>query len=141
MSYTFDQYLWQPDANPHHGIGLFFGFGASDGNPNPIQYAFFGGLGGKGVVPGRPDDTFGVGAAHTEFSSAFLPFLRQQLNLGLQHEDAIEMYYNAALTPWLNTTLDLQVVNPGVQKALNAAGQLVNVDTAIVLGGRARIRF
>jgi len=26
-----------------------------------------------------------------------LPFLRQRLNLGLQHEDAIEMYYNIAV--------------------------------------------
>src|SRR5262249_19285979 len=107
MSYTFDQYLWQPDGNPHHGIGLFFGFGASDGDPNPVQYAFFGGIGGKGVLPGRPDDTFGIGAARTQFSSAFLPLLRRQLDLGLQHEDAIEMYYNAAVTPWLKITGDL----------------------------------
>ena len=36
----------------------------------------------------------------------------QQLNLGLHHEDTVEMYYNAALTPWLNATADLQIVNP-----------------------------
>ena len=108
LSYSFDQYFWQPHGNPNHGIGLFFGFGASDGNPNPIQYSFITGIGGKGVVPGRPDDTFGLGIARTQFSSAFVPFLRQQLNLGLQHEDAIEMYYNAALTQWLNLTADLR---------------------------------
>jgi porin len=141
VSYSFDQYFWQPDGNPQHGIGLFFGFGASDGNPNPIQYSFITGIGGKGVVPGRPDDTFGLGVARTQASSAFLPFLRQQLDLGLQLEDAIEMYYNAALTQWLNVTADLQIIGPGIKKALNGVGQLANVDTAVVAGARLRIRF
>jgi porin len=108
LSYSFDQYFWQPDGDPKHGIGLFFGFGASDGNPNPIQYSFITGIGGKGVVPSRPDDTFGLGVARTQFSSAFVPLLRQQLNLGLQREDAIEMYYNVSVTQWLNLTADLQ---------------------------------
>jgi porin len=141
IDYTFDQYFWQPDGNPKHGIGVFFGFGASDGNPNPIQYSFLGGIGGKGVVPGRPDDSFGLAFARTQFSSAFLPFLRQQLNLGLQQEDAVEMYYNLSVTQWLNVTADLQIVNPALKKALNEVGKLANVDTAVVAGARLRVRF
>jgi porin len=141
VSYAFDQYFWQPDGNPHHGLGLFFAFGASDGNPNPIDYSFLTGIGGKGVVPGRPDDNFGIGLARTQFSGDFVPFLRQALNLGLQHEDGIEMYYNAAITGWLNLTADLQIINPGLKKMQNAAGQLTNVDTAVVFGTRLRVRF
>jgi porin len=141
VTYSFDQYFWQPDGNPNHGIGLFFAFGASDGNPNPIQYSFLTGIGGKGVVPGRPDDTFGLGVARTQFSSAFVPFLRQQLDLGLQREDAIEMYYNAAVTQWLNVTADLQIVGPGAKKTLNGADQLANIDTAVVAGARLRVRY
>jgi porin len=141
MYYTFDQYFWQPVDDPKHGVGMFFGFGASDGNPNPIQHSFIAGLGGKGVLPGRPDDNFGLGIARTQFSGDFVPFLRQALNLGLQHEDAIEMYYNAAITHWLNLTTDLQIINPGLTKALNGAGGLTSVDTAVVLGARLRVRF
>ena len=141
MSYAFDQYFWQPDNDPKHGVGVFFGFGASDGNPNPVKYAFLTGLGGKGVVPGRPDDSLGIGIARTQFSNAFVPFLRQQFNLGLQHEDAIEMYYNISVTQWLNVTADLQVINPGLKKALNEIGRLANVDTAVVGGARVRVRF
>jgi porin len=141
ISYAFDQYLWQPDNNPKHGIGVFFAFGVSDGNPNPIKYSLLTGLGGNGVVPGRPDDSFGLGIARTQFSSAFVPFLRQQFNLGLQHEDAVEMYYNISVTQWLNVTADLQIINPGLQKALNASGQLTSVDTAVVAGARVRVRF
>ena len=58
-----------------------------------------------------------------------------------QHEDAIEMYYNIAVTHWLNVTADLQIINPGLKKAINEFGQLAHVDTAAVAGARLRVRF
>jgi porin len=142
VSYAFDQYLWQPAGDPHHGIGVFFSAGASDGNPNPIKYAFLAGLGGKGMVPGRPNDTFGLGFARTQFSSAFIPFLRQRLDLGLDHEDSFEAFYNLALTGWLSVTADLQVIDPALKKTLPDSGlRLMNVDNATVAGIRFRVRF
>jgi len=36
----------------------------------------------------------------------------QALNLSLQHEDAIEMYYNAAITGWLNLAAQIEA-GPG----------------------------
>jgi porin len=142
ISYSFDQYFWQPDGDPKHGVGIFFGFGASDGNPDPIQYAFLAGIGGKGVVPGRPDNSFGFGLARTQFSNSFLPFLRQQFNLGLQRADAIEMYYNMAITPWMNLTSDLQIVDSALNKAISpTTGKLTGIDTVVVAGARIRVRF
>ena len=139
--YSFDQYLWQPTGDPKRGIGIFFTFGATDGNPNPIKYSYAMGIGGNGVVPGRPNDTFGLGWARTEFSSHFVPFLRQRLDLGLDHEDAIELYYNAAITPWLNATADLQIIDPALKKTLGSDGRLRDVDTAVVAGLRLNVRF
>jgi porin len=139
--YSFDQYLWQPNDDPKRGIGIFFTFGATDGNPNPIKYSYGMGIGGNGVVPGRPNDNFGLGWAHTDFSSQFVPFLREQLHVGLDHEDAIEMYYNVAVTPWLNVTADLQIINPGLKKTLGSDGRLRDVDTAVVAGLRLYARF
>jgi porin len=143
VSYAFDQYLWQPAGDDKHGVGVFFSVGASDGNPNPIKWAFMGGIGGKGVGSSRPDDSYGLGLARTQFSSAFVPYLRDNLNLGLDHEDAVEMYYNMAITGWLAATADLQIINPALKKALNSSAPpgLMNVDTAIVAGVRFRIRF
>jgi porin len=138
--YGFDQYLWQPAGDPKRGIGVFFNFGASDGNPNPIKYSYSMGIGGNGIVPGRPHDTFGIGWARTQFSDNLVPFLRQTLDLGLDHEDAVEMYYNASLTRWLNMSLDLQVIDPALKKTLGSSG-LKNVDTAVVGGVRMYIRF
>jgi porin len=141
MFYGFDQYVWQPAGDPTRGIGIFFSFGASDGEANPVKYSYSMGIGGKGVVPGRPFDTFGIGWARTQFSDNLVPFLRQTLDLGLDHEDAIEMYYNASITRWLNVSLDLQVVNPGLKKTLSSSGNLKDVDTAVVAGLRMYVRF
>jgi porin len=140
--YNFDQYLWSPEGVPDRGIGVFFRFGASDGVANPIKYAYNVGIGAKGLVPGRPCDNFGIGWARTELSGNFFPFLRQQLRLGLGHEDAIELYYNAEITHWLGAALDLQIIDQALERTLNASGsQLQDLNTAVVLGLRVYSRF
>ena len=139
--YNFDQYLWNPSNDPTRGVGIFFRFGASDGQVNPVKYAYNVGFAGNGVVPGRPDDSFGVGWSRLQFSNNLVPFLRDALHLGLDHEDAVELYYNFAATKWLGLTVDLQIVNPGLKKTLGSGGQLKDVDTAVVGGLRAFVRF
>jgi porin len=141
MFYGFDQYLWQPEGEPGRGIGVFFTFGMSDEDTSPVEYAYLVGIGGNGVVPRRPDDTFGVGWARSEFSDDLVPFLRDALDLGLDHEDVVEVFYNVAITSWLNATLDLQVVEPGLEKKLASSGGLDDVDTAVIGGLRLRVRF
>jgi porin len=139
--YNFDQYLWNPGSDKNRGLGVFFRFGASDGQVNPVKYAYNVGFSGNGVVPGRADDTFGVGWSRIQFSNNLVPFLRDTLHLGLDHEDAVELYYNVAATKWLGVTVDLQVVNPGLKKTLTSSGELKDVNTAVVGGLRAYVRF
>ena len=56
--------------------------------------------------------------------------------------DAIEMYYNMAITPWLNLTSDLQIVYSGLNQAISpTTGKLAGIDTAVVAGARLRVRF
>lgn len=141
VTYGFDQYLWQPDGDPHRGIGLFFNFGATDGNPNPIKYTYLMGIGGKGVVPGRLHDSFGIGWARSQFSDQFVPLLRERLNLGLGFEDAVEMYYTASITPWLSVSPNLQVINSGLNKALNKSQNLQTLDTTVEASLRMNIQF
>jgi len=139
--YSFEQFLWQPAENTHSGIGMFFSAGVSDGKVNPIKYSYSLGLVGKGVVPGRPHDDFGVGWARTEFSDNFVPYLRNTFNLGLDHEDAVEMYYNAAVTPWLNVSPSLQIISPALNKTMDSNGNFTNLDTTYIAGVRVGIRF
>ena len=82
-----------------------------------------------------------MGWSRIQFSNNLVPFLRKALNLGLNNEDAVEMYYNFAVTKWLGHTVDLQIVDPGLKKTLGSSGQLQDVNTAVVGGLRAYMRF
>jgi porin len=140
--YNFDQYLWSPAGAPDRGIGVFFRFGATDGVANSIKYHYNVGIGAKGLVPGRPCDNFGIGWARTELSDNFVPFLRQQLRLGLGHEDVVELYYNATITPWLSAALDLQIIEQALARTFDASGTgLRDLDTAVIVGLRVSTRF
>ena len=54
---------------PAKAIGIFGRFGASDGNPNPMHYFYSIGIGGKGIIPGRPLDRFGIGYYYMDVSN------------------------------------------------------------------------
>lgn len=139
--YSFEQFLWQPAGDPKRGIGIFFSAGLSDGKANPIKTSYSLGLVGKGVVPGRPRDDFGIGWARTEFSDDFVPYLRDTFDLGLDHEDAVELYYNAAVTPWLSVSPSLQIISPALNKVLDPSGNFQDLDTTYLAGVRVGIRF
>jgi len=139
--YSFEQFLWQPAGDHKRGIGAFFSAGVSDGKANPVEYSYSLGLVGKGVVPDRPHDDFGIGWARTEFSDNFVPYLRDRLELGLDHEDAVELYYNAAVTPWLSITPSLQIISPGLNRALDSSRDFKDLDTTYIAGVRVGIRF
>ncbi len=115
----------------------------SDGNPNPVKYSYSLGLVGKGVVPNRSHDDFGIGWSRTEFSDDFLRELRAlPVNLGLDHESVIELYYNVVVIPWLSISPSLQIIKPALNKTYNAAlDDFKDVDTTYLLGVRVGIRF
>lgn len=139
--YSFEQFLWQPTGDHRRGIGMFFSVGVSDGNPNPVKYSYSLGLVGKGVVPCRPRDDFGIGWARTEFSDDFVPYLRHKYDLGLDREDAVELYYNVAVTPWLNVSPNFQVIFPALNKTQGAGGNFKSLDNIYMVGVRVGIRF
>lgn len=132
MYYNFDQFVYEIDAAQGRGVGIFGRFGASAGNPNPVQYFYSLGVGGKGVFESRAHDRFGIGAFYASVKS---PTLQSPIGLRtrsfLEDEWGFEMYYNIALTPWLLLTPDLQVVSPAQRRA----------DTATILGFRLQTIF
>jgi porin len=110
FAYTIDQFLYQSEANPKEGFGLFGQFEVSDGNPNPLKWMAFGGIGGTGLIPGRSRDNWGVGYYYAA-PSKYLQDVPAPYP-ALYHEQAVEAFYNFALTPWMILGADLQIVNP-----------------------------
>jgi porin len=134
------QYLQWKDGK---GWGLFTRFGIADENSNPINMSAAVGISGNGIFNSRPNDAFGLGYYHLEFSnSAILGFL------DIDDENGAELWYNAEITPWLHVTADIQVVdtalgNPG--RGIIPPGfisvSLPESKTAWIFGLRTKIQF
>lgn len=142
--YNFDQYFYEPVKGSGRGIGLFGRLGTSDGDANPIHFMCSLGIGGKGAIPGRDNDSFGLGWYYLDISRPTLtgPFTsRQLLN---SDENGVELYYNIALTPWAHLTPDVQVILPAQDKHLVGTPPpfvLGSTDTAFVMGMRLKLNF
>jgi porin len=144
--YNFDQYLYEIKKGSDQGIGIFGRFGVSDGNPNPMHFFYSFGVGGKGIIPGRPLDRFGIGYYYIDVNN---PKFTGNLGITrefLRDEYGFEMFYNIAITPWLQLTPDIQVLRPA-QKDVFTFGQgprIVSeksIGTATVLGLRLNMVF
>ncbi len=111
-SYSFQQYLVQDATDPRRGWGIFGQIAVSDGNPNPVGWSGFIGLGGTGLLPSRPDDSFGIAYFYDGFSEDLKDGLGA-VGFDLGDESGVEAFYNIAATPWLNLTADVQAIQPG----------------------------
>ena len=143
--YNFDQYFYEPKKGSGEGVGLFGRFGASDGNPNFMQYFYSLGVGGKGVIPNRHNDKYGLGFYYIDINRPEITGLFRSVKL-LRDEYGFEAFYNLALTPWLMVTPDIQVVR-GAQKNKIAVSPLPaiisksSIGTSTVLGLRMQVLF
>jgi porin len=114
-------------APDRQGVGLFIRFGFADKDTNPVEWAVSAGVGGRGLIPVRDNDTFGIGYYYNRVQT-----LRLSGILGLENSaQGFECFYNIAITPACRVTLDLQVVE-AVQARL---------QTATVVGLRAGLDF
>jgi porin len=108
------------------GVGVFARFGVADQDTNPVEWSGSFGVGGRGIVPSRDDDVFGVGYYYTHFQGTRVGGL-----LGFSDEgQGFETFYNAAITPATHLTFDLQL-----------ADSALPTDTAVILGARLNLTF
>ncbi len=109
------------------GVGVFMRAGIADQSTNPIQWSVSAGVGGKGVIPGRDNDMFGIGYYYSGLQTS-------RLTTGLGFHDntqAFEAFYSLAITPAAQLTFDLQV----------GRGPWPNLDPAVILGMRLFLNF
>ena len=144
-----EQYYWEPEgasvpqaeggrkeffdvatkdfAQDRPGFGMFYRFSYTPEDRNPYNLYLSGGLGGRGVLPGRPHDRFGFGPYWLKESSD----LDKQEGHLLGNEVGVEAFYNLALTPYVQLSFDAQWVTQGIKSS----------EDAVVLGTRLNTRF
>ena len=109
------------------GIGLFARLGFADQDTNPVEWSGSIGVGGRGVIPSRDNDTFGVGCYYSGIQTT-----RLSGPLGIDdHTQGFEAFYNIAITPAAHLSLDAQVVD----------SPSTSLDTAVILGMRLALTF
>ncbi len=125
-TYHFDQIVYADSQEPERRWLLSSDFGLTDGDPNPIHWFANVSLVGNSPIRNRAADTIGIGYYHLGISN--LPIFTIH-NVGA--ENGVELFYNAAVTPWFHITPDLQILDPAQH----------STPTALLVGVRARLSF
>jgi porin len=126
---TCDQMLIRENDDPEdtQGLGAFFRYGHADSKRNDITDFWSLGFQYQGLFDGRDDDILGLGFAQGFFSD------HASTTYTDDFESALELYYNAQVTPWLSVSPSIQyIANPGGNKS---------ADNAVVLGVRTQMVF
>ena len=110
------------------GWGLFGRLSFADKDSNPFQTNVSVGIGGRGVIPSRPNDVFGLGYFYNDvYSDRFT-----DNTLGFKGDSqGGEAFYNLAITPAAKFSLNCQYLT----------SSLNNEDDATVLSGRLHLVF
>ncbi|MEE8154091.1 MAG: carbohydrate porin [Phycisphaerales bacterium] len=133
------QYLWTEEepSDAHidvmngvpdlQGMGVFARAGIADEDTNPTDWTISAGMGGRGIIPGRDHDVFGVGYFYTHVQADKLLGGR----LFEDHSHGLEAFYNLAITPAAALTFDVQI----------SEDPFPATDTSVLFGARLHMRF
>lgn len=122
--YALQQYLVQSADDPSVGWGLFTNVSISDGNPNPVKWSLLAGIAGNNLIEGREHDKWGVGYYHYGLSQLLIDGLEAG-HIYRRSEGGVECFYNFAITPWVQLSADLQVIDPWkVEKTRETIGAI-----------------
>ena len=115
------------------GLAWFGRVGFTPEDRNFINFYFDTGLSYKGLIPGRGDDTAGIGFGYAQLSNGARSSLKDSGSNPAGAEMVVEFTYQARITPSLVVQPDLQyIINPGGTTDLN---------NAFVIGARAALTF
>jgi porin len=108
------------------GLGLFAQVGIADEDTNPITWSLSMGLSGRGTIPGRDADTWGVGYFYNDLQDQDRSLLKlENSTMGL------EVYYDISLFGWAFLTFDAQWNQSAFQ----------SIDNSTIIGARLNVSF
>ncbi len=143
---TFDQMVWRPDADGPQSVGIFARLMGAPGDRNLANLSVNGGIALKAPLPGRDNDSFGVGFGVAKISPSAIQLDQDTNRLNGPYpirssESFIEVTYQYQAAPWWTVQPDFQYVftpGGGVQNPLNPSQRIGN---AAVFGVRTNVVF
>lgn len=137
---VWDQQVLKLSPEGDKYVAFFVRAAGTPQDRNLINFYIDGGLNFAGLVPGRPNDVFGVAGAYSQISGAVRDFDR---DLGVtpvrNFEALLELTYQAQIVPGWTVQPDFQyVIHPGGYIA-DGSGQ--PAKNAVVIGLRTTIAF
>jgi porin len=133
-----DQQLWRPPgAGPDKGISVFSRVGLAPSDRSQIDLQIDGGIVFAGLIPQRPNDSFGASFIYSRFSSAVRANPANEIVPGIpgaypDYETNLELIYSWQVVPgW--------VLQPDYQYIWHPSGQPGR--DAQVVGFRSLIRY
>lgn len=109
---TMDHALYR--GAERQGLGIFAQIGFAPADRNEVPLYIGAGINYTGLIPGRNNDTLGLGVAYAKISQDLIDVEKEADGIERTHETAIEVIYNAPILPWLTIQPDYQIIqNPG----------------------------
>ncbi len=142
-----DQLITRAGTGPNAGIGAFLRAMWAPSDRNRVDAFIDGGLTWRGPLPGRPDDTAGIGVGWDRISPRARTLdLATRAYGGAPYpirsgETLVELTYQATIRPWWQVQPDLQLIlRPagGVPDPLDPSHP---IGDALVLGLRSSVTF
>lgn len=139
-----DQMIWRSNGR---SVSFFVRGGLSPSDRNLVSRYVDGGLGFKGLIAGRPDDTLTVGVAHSKISKDAAALDLDTLiangppNFIRNAETVFEASYVIQLAPWWSVQPDVQYIKRPGGNVVHPYEPWRPVGNAWVLGARSTINF
>jgi len=142
-----DQTVWQPGGGDPRAVSLFVRPMLAPAAQNLIDFSINGGATLKAPLPGRDNDTFGVGFGLANVSSRASAFTRDAAFFSgatvpaRGAETFVEVTYQLQVTPWFQVQPDFQYVwMPGGGLA-NPGNPARRIGNEAVFGLRTNVTF
>lgn len=141
-----DQLVYREPGTVDQGLGVFFRLSASPSDRNLIGFYADAGITYKGLLPGRVNDTLGVGVSYARIASSARALDRDAASVAgtpiRSSEMLLELTYQAAIVPGFTIQPDIQyIVRPGGHVANGRDPGGAAVKNAALVGVRATIRY
>lgn len=142
-----DQVIWQPDPQEARALSVFARVMGAPGDRNLISFSVNAGVNLKAPLPGRDNDTFGIGFGVAKVSGGAAGFDRDAALLQggfypiRSTETFVELTYQAQLAPWLLVQPDFQFIHRPGGGIADPNTPTQHLRDEAVLGLRSTITF